>query len=361
MERRIAYWDIVKGIGIVSIVLGHSCFFAVKWVYAYHMMLFFFVSGYLYSDTKYKNRPAEYLGKKIGNFLPKFIIYESLLIIFNNVFVSLGICEDLYKQTIKELVRGILNTAFFQHAYFGGSAWFVPLLIVTSGVFAYIIFLTDFYVRAWTAVGKMIVFVFLLMLSGGIGAWLCMQNWPLAAYGHLALLLQPIMGGAFLLKKFYDLYSFRQNCVTTIIGILLSIAILIWLMEIEDGFIDISASMIISPLKFYMSSFSGIYLCLIVAKWIESLSFLRNIISYIGRLSFEIMVFHIMSFKLVDYVYTILLEQGDVVELGRLPYSYKNLWLVYLIGGIAIPISIKFIIGKINAIIVWTMKGLYQK
>lgn len=170
-----------------------------------------------------------------------------------------------------------------------------------------------------------------------------------------------LWGGAFLLKKFYDLYSFRQNCVTTIIGILLSIAILIWLMEIEDGFIDISASMIISPLKFYMSSFSGIYLCLIVAKWIESLSFLRNIISYIGRLSFEIMVFHIMSFKLVDYVYTILLEQGDVVELGRLPYSYKNLWLVYLIGGIAIPISIKFIIGKINAIIVWTMKGLYQK
>ena len=56
MERRSAYWDIVKGIGIVSIVLGHSCFFAVKWVYAYHMMLFFFVSGYLYSDTKYKNR-----------------------------------------------------------------------------------------------------------------------------------------------------------------------------------------------------------------------------------------------------------------------------------------------------------------
>lgn len=201
MEKRSAYWDIVKGIGIISIVLGHSCFFAVKWVYAYHMMLFFFISGYLFSDKKYKNKPFEYLGKRIGDFLPKFIIYESLLVIFNNVFVSLGICDDLSKQNIKEMIRGVLNTAFFQHAYIGGSAWFVPLLIVTSGVFGCIIFITDSYVRVRTGVGKLIVFLLFLMIPGGTGAWLCMQNWPLAAYGHLALLLQPIMGGGIFIKK----------------------------------------------------------------------------------------------------------------------------------------------------------------
>lgn len=135
-----------------------------------------------------------------------------------------------------------------------------------------------------------------------------------------------------------------------------SIAILIWLMGIEDGFIDISANMIISPLKFYMSSFSGIYLCLIVAKWIESLSFLKNIFAYIGRLSFEIMVFHVMAFKLVDYAYTILLQQGGIADLGRLPYSYKKLWLFYLIGGICIPVLIKFVLGKIKSSIVQIVK-----
>lgn len=100
MKERSKYWDIVKGIGIISIVLGHSCFFAVRWVYAYHMMLFFFVSGYLFSDKKYKDKPFEYLGKKIGDFLPKFVIYQSILVIFTNAFISMGIYGEVPKKVL---------------------------------------------------------------------------------------------------------------------------------------------------------------------------------------------------------------------------------------------------------------------
>ena len=39
-EKRGKYWDVVKGIGIISIILGHSCWFSVKWVYSYHWVLF---------------------------------------------------------------------------------------------------------------------------------------------------------------------------------------------------------------------------------------------------------------------------------------------------------------------------------
>ena len=52
-QSRSPYWDIVKGIGIIAIVLGHSCYFAVGFVYLFHLALFFFVSGYLYSEKKY--------------------------------------------------------------------------------------------------------------------------------------------------------------------------------------------------------------------------------------------------------------------------------------------------------------------
>ena len=55
-QSRSPYWDIVKGIGIIAIVLGHSCYFAVGFVYLFHLALFFFVSGYLYSEKKYGDR-----------------------------------------------------------------------------------------------------------------------------------------------------------------------------------------------------------------------------------------------------------------------------------------------------------------
>ena len=45
-QSRSPYWDIVKGIGIIAIVLGHSCYFAVGFVYLFHLALFFFVSGH---------------------------------------------------------------------------------------------------------------------------------------------------------------------------------------------------------------------------------------------------------------------------------------------------------------------------
>lgn len=193
---------------------------------------------------------------------------------------------------------------------------------------------------------KTVLRIVFLIAAGGIGTWLCTQNYSLAMYGHLALLLQPVMGVGFLLKKVYPLYKPKLQKALIMIGVVVSIVILIWLIGIEQQFIDISANMIISPLKFYLSSFSGIYLCLIVAKGIERLPIVSKAFSYVGQISFEIMVFHMASFKIVDYVYTTILKQGDPVKLVELPYSYKNLWLFYLVAGIVIPALIRFIIDK---------------
>lgn len=46
IQSRSHYWDLVKGIGIIAIVLGHSCYFAAGFVYLFHLALFFFISGY---------------------------------------------------------------------------------------------------------------------------------------------------------------------------------------------------------------------------------------------------------------------------------------------------------------------------
>ena len=47
--NRITHIDIFKGIGILFMVMGHIGFSSIfdKWIHAFHMPMFFFISGYL--------------------------------------------------------------------------------------------------------------------------------------------------------------------------------------------------------------------------------------------------------------------------------------------------------------------------
>lgn len=61
-KARSLYWDIVKGWGIIAIVLGHTGYFAGAFVYLFHLALFFFITGYFYNETKYGDTPFLYFG-----------------------------------------------------------------------------------------------------------------------------------------------------------------------------------------------------------------------------------------------------------------------------------------------------------
>ncbi len=50
-EKRLDYIDALRGFGIILVVLGHLHFghnMLHQYIYAFHMPLFFLVSGYLY-------------------------------------------------------------------------------------------------------------------------------------------------------------------------------------------------------------------------------------------------------------------------------------------------------------------------
>lgn len=50
MKNRLNYIDCLKGIGIILVVLGHlkPGIYIEKWIYSFHMFLFFFLSGYVH-------------------------------------------------------------------------------------------------------------------------------------------------------------------------------------------------------------------------------------------------------------------------------------------------------------------------
>ena len=51
-QERSLFWDIIKGLGIIMIVFGHTGFPGGGFVYLFHLELFFLVTGYLYNEKK---------------------------------------------------------------------------------------------------------------------------------------------------------------------------------------------------------------------------------------------------------------------------------------------------------------------
>lgn len=57
MQKRIDWIDIAKGIGIISVILGHlrTPLYISEMIFSFHMPLFFVISGYFYKERKLKN------------------------------------------------------------------------------------------------------------------------------------------------------------------------------------------------------------------------------------------------------------------------------------------------------------------
>lgn len=128
--QRINWLDCWKGIGIFTVVLGHIMEPIHKYLFWFHMPLFFFISGYLYRD-KYDN--LIFFQKKAASLL---LPYSSFLLIFSTIYPL------FYSQTIapNNWKRYIFNQAYGGELLRGwfGVFWFITCLFFTQQLYQFI-------------------------------------------------------------------------------------------------------------------------------------------------------------------------------------------------------------------------------
>lgn len=86
--------DVAKGIGILLVILVHSNFnpLAVAVISTFNMPLFFFLSGYVYHYSKYKQDPNQFISQKLKRlvipyFITNIIIFSTyILLSYLNVY-----------------------------------------------------------------------------------------------------------------------------------------------------------------------------------------------------------------------------------------------------------------------------------
>lgn len=138
------------------VVLGHNSIPAVGfgWIYSFHMPLFFFISGYLFSPYKYTF--GEFFKRKSGHFLlPYFnffiVVYIYWAVVIQKIWIN-------HTDILKPFYDFIFASTHLQGVF--TPLWFLPCLFLTEIIF-YLI----------SRAPKKLWFV-LVILTSIIGFWL---------------------------------------------------------------------------------------------------------------------------------------------------------------------------------------------
>ncbi|WP_270275986.1 acyltransferase family protein [Enterococcus casseliflavus] len=121
MVKRLKWIDFSKGIGIISIVLGHTYFPYSYLLFLFHVPLFFLISGILY-----KNYPVNSLFfKRVTNLIIPYFILGGVCILVYGFFINQSLFS-MFKDYSKLFYSGnkVIGVT--------GAYWFIPVLIVTE-------------------------------------------------------------------------------------------------------------------------------------------------------------------------------------------------------------------------------------
>ena len=82
-SNRIAWIDIAKAIGVVLVVLGHTGLPEVfrKWIYEFHMPLFFFISGMFFKPLDV----VPHLKKKFKAYIIPYLAFSAVFMVLNQI------------------------------------------------------------------------------------------------------------------------------------------------------------------------------------------------------------------------------------------------------------------------------------
>ena len=354
-KSRSPYWDIVKGIGIIAIVLGHSCYFAVGFVYLFHLALFFFVSGFLYNEKKYGDAPFSFFGVRFSGCWPRYVFYTSVFVLLHNFFVTRGLYADqeIYNHT-KMLAQICTNSSFTGVEQVQGALWFIPVWLAASAMFGG----TVWFGRAFSnRIGRprlKVWFIgFACAVIGLVGVFLSLRKTGIAYNLQTSYTVVPLYFFAYLLKLHCP--DFKKY--TTWYGCIVSAGALYYITAKMHVYVLLD-QMNIPGLWFYVVSLIGIYFSLSLAALMERVKFLSRLLSFLGSHSFDIMAIHFAVFKVADYIYANYFLKAVPDNLSAFPISFTHeLWPVYLLAGTMIPASIGWAVDKAAGVLLPKKSG----
>lgn len=337
-QERSLFWDIIKGLGIIMIVFGHTGFPGGGFVYLFHLELFFLVTGYLYNEKKYGDDPFLYFARRFGGSWPRYMFYGVLLALLHNYCFShqlLSGVQVLYKA--EDFWVSALHSVFFQSPeLLAGPMWFMPLWVIAATFFSGVI-----YCGRRTKKWKHVTIPVLTVAAVWLGQFLVARGMSLMYHIELSFVVLPF----FVLGYYLRLYA--KNLWETIpvipaVGILLVATGLLYQCNRWGIFFDL-ASLDIKGLLFYPVVLLGFLWTFLLAVLVERVPKLDRFTAWIGRYSFDVMALHMLVFKGLDLCMRKWYYRDPSMDISRYPSPFAPQYgIAYTVLGVLIPVSLAF-------------------
>ena len=345
--------DIIKGFGIILMVMGHSGSSFTGVIYMFHMAIFFMASGYLWKDDHVRSWKGlkRFCAKRVKALWLPCVVANGLFILLNNSFIIIGLYNIAPSSaatlqgaspqvwfdmgtTLKELLKILL---FLGGSQMGGALWFLRTLFAISIGHALVVYISFTFRKsmkylpllaaALTVVGCEVLSFANLSIPTIVRT--CFS-------GYLAFWL-----GIIIRKK--GLVKYLPKCWWGI-TLLCAIALLAVLRCI--GKINMDQGEITSVGFFVVASITGWVLCWIIASHISGV--FKSMLQYLGRHTLWIVILHFLSFKIVTWLY-LWAAKGDMQLLSTFPVlkGIPLLWIAYTAVGVAVPLAAEFAVKKL--------------
>lgn len=336
-NQRIA---ILKGIGIVLMVIGHSGIAETvsHWIYMFHMPLFFFASGFLFND-KYLSAPISFFKKRIKGLYFPFLKWVLIFVLLHNVFTFVHINADYL--TVFELKSQILDAFIFKYKEsLVGGFWFLRELFCASIISLSALWLVDrikkrFILPERKATLILGTFILIVLICAYV-----------VSISPLHILTVSLLGSCyFLTGTLVKRLQFELSPLSGFLIIAFSIGLSL-ILNIDMSMLVATGNRLFIDFPVALACILAVFSLIKLIKWRFS-----NWLDYIGQHTMEILTFHFLCFKSVSLL-IILLYGLEIDLLSSHPVIKDSpawAWVLYTISGIVLPLFFTNIITVIRA------------
>ena len=136
-EERYDFIDIAKGVGILAVVWAHILLvgWTHKIIYAFHMPLFFFISGFLFNENKYPSFHA-FLVKRIKRLIIPYSIYS--IVTWGIWALFRYVRHDMVKSYWMPLLQTVIAQGSGTYLVHNSALWFIPCLLAVEIMYFHI-------------------------------------------------------------------------------------------------------------------------------------------------------------------------------------------------------------------------------
>lgn len=335
-DKRIAWVDNLKAIGILLVMLAHHQDDIPKWliryIYSFHVPLFFFASGLVFRPRRYAGFKTMIVEKARTLLVPYFIL-SFLAYGFYVVMAPFRTGEPVFD--VAQLLQDVAGIFISSNGIIwmsNGPLWFLTTLFVAETIFysLYIASLTSAPERSrWWILAMLL---FLLSILGALDRYFISFRLPWGI--DTAMTGAVLLGIGYSLRGIISHESVRLTTKTIMIIILLAMAGIVF--SRINSFVNMTFNMLGNYIYFYIAGLSGIGMCVLVSKIIPE----NRVFGFIGRNTLLILGLHLPVFVILRGVQKIMLP-GSVHILdgsfqGAFIYTVVQLFIlvpvIYLVN-----------------------------